>query len=55
MARSGFSRQAVAQIMSQQATRAERLACADVVILNDGIDLAELKQRVHEMWASFGL
>jgi len=55
MARSGISRQAVAQIMSQQATRAERLACADVVILNDGIDLAELKQRVHEMWVSFGL
>ena len=55
MARSGISRQAVAQIMSQQATRAERLACADVVILNDGIDLAQLKQRVHEMWVSFGL
>ena len=55
MDRSGISRQEVAQIMSQQATRAERLACADVVILNDGIDLAQLKQRVHEMWVSFGL
>ncbi len=55
MARSGLSRAEIERIMAQQATRAQRLACADFVILNDGIDLAQLKQRVHEMWLSFGL
>ena len=55
MARSGHSRHEVEQIMAHQASRAQRLACADLVILNDGIDLAQLKQRVQAMWVSFGL
>ena len=42
-------------IMAQQATRQQRLACADVVILNEGIDLTQLQAKVHEMWTRFGL
>jgi hypothetical protein len=41
--------------MAQQATRQQRLACADVVILNEGIDLTQLQAKVHEMWTRFGL
>ena len=46
---------AIQKIIEQQASRAQRLACADAVIYNDGIDLSQLKQQVHEMMASFGL
>jgi dephospho-CoA kinase len=55
MARSQLSRLEIERIMSQQATREQRLACADVVILNEGLDLLQLQAKVHEMWASFGL
>lgn len=55
MARSQLSRQEVERIMAQQATRQQRLACADVVILNEGIDLTQLQAKVHEMWTRFGL
>lgn len=36
MARNGFAREQVEAIMAKQATRAQRLACADDVIDNDG-------------------
>ena len=55
MARSQLSRPEIERIMSQQATREQRLACADMVILNEGLDLLQLRAKVHEMWASFGL
>ena len=55
MARSQLSRLEIERIMSQQATREQRLACADVVILNEGLDLLQLQAKVREMWASFGL
>jgi dephospho-CoA kinase len=55
MARSQLARSDVERIMAQQATRAQRLASADAVIYNEGIDLAQLKHRVHEMMARFGL
>ena len=55
MARSQLSRQEVERIMAQQATREQRLAYADVVILNEGIDLSQLQTKVHEMWTRFGL
>ena len=55
MARSQLSRLEIERIMSQQATRDQRLACADVVILNEGLDLLQLQAKVREMWASFGL
>ncbi|MEO7007725.1 MAG: dephospho-CoA kinase, partial [Caldimonas sp.] len=41
-ARPGWSAAAVAAVIAQQATRAARRACADAVIHNDGIALAEL-------------
>jgi dephospho-CoA kinase len=55
MARNQLSRPEIERIMAQQATRQQRLACADLVILNEGIDLAQLQHKVREMWASFGL
>ena len=55
MARSQLSRLEVERIMAQQATRQQRLDCADVVILNEGINLTQLQAQVHEMWTRFGL
>ena len=45
MARNGLSRAQIESIMAQQATRAERMAIADEVILNDG-DLHHLELQV---------
>lgn len=47
MARSGLSREQITAIMLQQATRAQRLAIADDVIVNDG-DLTQLQQAVSQ-------
>jgi dephospho-CoA kinase len=55
MSRNQLSRTEIERIISQQATRQQRLNCADAVIFNEGIDLASLKQLVHEMMARFGL
>ena len=55
MARSALTRPEIEGIMAQQATRAQRLASADAVIYNDGIDLVQLKHLTHEMMARFGL
>ena len=55
VARSGLTPAEVAQIMAQQATREQRLACADVVIYNQDLDLAGLKRLVHEKAADCGL
>ena len=52
MARNALGRHDVEQIISQQASRQQRLAIADTVIFNDGIDLAHLEHLVHEMMAS---
>ena len=53
--RNQLSRAEIERIISQQASRQQRLDCADAVIFNEGIDLAQLKQMVHEMMARFGL
>ena len=50
MRRSGWSDTAVRAVIAQQATREARHAVADVVILNDGIDLAGLEARVQVLW-----
>jgi dephospho-CoA kinase len=50
-----LGRAEIEQIISQQASRQQRLDSADAVIFNEGIDLAHLKQRVHEMMARFEL
>ena len=55
MARSQLSRPDVERIISQQANRQLRLASSDMVIFNEGIDLAQLKHLAHEMMARFGL
>jgi len=55
MHRNQLSRAEIERIISQQASRQQRLDCADAVIFNEGIDLAQLKQMVHEMMARFGL
>ena len=55
MARSQLARPEIEAIMAQQASRAQRLASADAVIYNDGLDLDQLKTAVHEMMARFGL
>jgi dephospho-CoA kinase len=55
MSRNQLGRTEIERIISQQASRQQRLDCADAVIFNEGIDLAHLKQLVHEMMARFGL
>jgi dephospho-CoA kinase len=55
MARNQLGRVDVERIISQQASRQQRLACADAVIFNEGIDLAHLEHLVHEMMTRFGL
>jgi dephospho-CoA kinase len=55
MARNQLSQPEIEAIMAQQASRAQRLASADGVIYNDGLDLDQLQTAVHEMMARFGL
>ena len=55
MARNQLGRADIERIISQQASRQQRLACADAVIFNEGIDLAHLERLVHEMMTRFGL
>jgi dephospho-CoA kinase len=55
MARSGMTAQQVQAIIQNQATRAQRLAAADVVVVNDGVTLDELRAEVARLAPSFGL
>ena len=55
MARNGLPRDAVLAIMAAQATRAQRLAAADVVLLNENLSLDELTQKVKQAVARFGI
>jgi dephospho-CoA kinase len=55
MTRSGLSAEEVDRIIAQQAKRTQRLACADVVIFNQGLSLAELEDQVSQVAADFGL
>ena len=55
MQRSGLSADAVQQIIAAQATRTQRLAAADAVLFNDGIDLAHLKHLAGEIGRKFRL
>ena len=50
MARSGLSAAEVQAIIDQQARREQRLACADGVIRNEGLDLAALREQVQQAW-----
>lgn len=55
MARSGLSSEEVDRIMAQQASRAQRLACADLVVFNQGLSLEDLRQQVQAAARHFGL
>ncbi len=55
LTRSGLSRPAIEAIIGAQASRPERLAIADEVILNDGITLEALDDKVRELAPGFGL
>jgi dephospho-CoA kinase len=49
--RAGWSPDTVRAVIAQQATRAARRACADAVIVNDGITLASLAAEVDALWS----
>jgi dephospho-CoA kinase len=49
MARSQLPRETVERIIAAQATRAQRLAAADVIIVNEGIDLEALQSQVNAL------
>ena len=51
MARNGWTRDAVLAVLAQQATRAQRRAAADAVIVNEGRDLDSLAQDVRQVAA----
>ncbi len=48
--RNGWPPEQVRAVIAAQASREARRAAADAVILNDGIDLAELQRQVGEIW-----
>ncbi len=48
--RSGWSAEMVQAVIAQQASREKRRACADGVIHNDGITLAQLERDVTKLW-----
>ena len=49
LARNGMDAAQTQRIMDAQASRAQRLACADQVLLNEGISLAKLRERTGEI------
>ena len=55
MARSGLPAAQVQAIIAAQAPRHARLAAADAVIVNEGLDLAQLRAQVDGVALTFGL
>ena len=55
VARNGWTPEAVEKIMAEQATRAQRLAAADLCIYNDGLSLEALNLMVRQLAKRFGL
>lgn len=51
MARNGWTRDAVQAVLTQQATREQRRAAADAVIVNEGHDLDALAHEVRQVAA----
>lgn len=54
-ARSGWSTETTAAVIRQQASREQRLAAADAVLFNDGIDLTDLASLIDDLARRFGL
>jgi dephospho-CoA kinase len=48
-ARSGWPREQVEAMIAAQASRAQRLACADAVIFNEALSFDELRTKVSQM------
>ena len=55
MRRSGWTSEAVQQVMAGQARRDQRLAAADICIYNEAVSLAELELLVRQAACRFGL
>jgi dephospho-CoA kinase len=55
VARSSLKPDEVRAIIAAQATRADRLAAADIVICNEGLSLAQLRDIVVQAARRFGL
>lgn len=53
--RNGLSHQDAVNILAAQAPRGQRLAAADAVLFNDGVDIGRLHGLVREMSPQFGL
>ena len=53
--RNKFAREVVEKIMSGQASRAQRLAAADICIFNEGLSLESLDGLTRQLARSFGL
>ncbi len=53
LARSGWTVATVLAVIAQQASRAQRRACADAVIFNDAIDLRQLGAAVRSLWRAW--
>jgi dephospho-CoA kinase len=51
MQRSGWPRETVQNVISQQASRAARRGIADAVIFNDGLTLEQLDAHVRALWS----
>ncbi len=55
MARNGWERAAVEAVLHAQATRAQRLCAADLVLFNDADDMCPLTRQVDRLASRFGL
>jgi dephospho-CoA kinase len=55
VARNQMTAQEVQAIIASQASRRQRLACADLVIYNDGLDLHDLRSLVASLAQTLGL
>jgi len=51
--RSGWTAEAVERTIAQQASRAQRRAIADAVIVNDDLSLAQLHAQVDALWTAW--
>ena len=49
--RSGWTADAVQRTIAQQASRAQRRAIADAVIVNEGLSIAQLEAQADALWA----
>ena len=51
--RSGWAESSVRAVIAAQATREQRRAIADDLILNDGVSISELAERVATVWSTW--